>query len=569
MKEIRIAEEITLKELATLLNIEVAKIIKMLLKEGKVFSANQVIGKELAKRVAESFGYKVCAKIEKVQLQKELKKEGVERPPVITVMGHVDHGKTLLLDAIRQTNVAEKEPGGITQHIGAYMVKVDGRCITFIDTPGHEAFATLRARGAQVTDIVVLVVAADDGVMPQTLEAINHARAADVPIVVAVNKCDLPNADPEKVRRQLAQIGLVPEEWGGQTIFVNISAKRKEGLKELLEMVLLEAEMLELKAEPQKPASGTVIEAKLDRRRGPVATFLVQEGTLRLQDTVVVGEHFGKVRAIFDERGNSLKEATLSAPVQVLGLNGVPDAGERFFTVKDEKEAKRLAEQKREASLRKRQRATLIGTEPEEEEKEFALIIKADVQGSLDAVRHMLEKLYKEKVKLKIVHEAVGDISASDIMLASTTGAMILGFNAYTGPKEASLADSLGVQIRNYRVIYDMIEEMQRMMEGVLEPIVKEVVIGKAEVRKLFKISKVGIVAGCYVQEGRVRRGERARVLRGAEVLHEGKILSLRRFKDDVTEVAQGFECGLRVEGFEEYREGDLIEVVSLQREER
>lgn len=564
MKELQINEGITLKELANLLNVEIAKIIKMLLKEGKVYSANQVIGEEIAKKVAENFGYKIQVKREEKKLEKIVKKEGIPRPPVVTVMGHVDHGKTLLLDAIRETNVAAKEPGGITQHIGAYRVEVDGKSITFIDTPGHEVFTALRARGAMVTDIVVLVVAADDGVMPQTIEAINHARAAGVPIVVAVNKCDLSNADPQRVRRQLSELGLVPEKWGGQTIFVDVSAKQKQGIAELLEMILLEAEMLELRGEPEKPASGVVIEATLDRKRGPLATFLIQEGTLRIQDVVIAGGYSGKVRAMFDENGRSLKEATLSMPVQVLGLNGVPEAGERFFVVKDEKEAKKIEEER--ASLQKKQRIAPVRLG---DEKEFAIILKTDVQGSLEAIRYALEKICNENIKLNIIHEAVGDVNNSDIILASTTKAVILGFNIHIGQKEASLAESLGVEIKNYSVIYQLIKDMEMMIKGVKEPIYKEILIGVAEVRQVFFISKIGNVAGCYVKEGKICRGMHAKVIREGNVVHEGKVASLRRFKDDVQEVLQGFECGVRIEGFQEYKEGDRIEIIGLEREEQ
>jgi translation initiation factor IF-2 len=500
--------------------------------------------------------------------------EGVlqPRPPVVTIMGHVDHGKTSLLDAIRAANVTAGEFGGITQHIGAYDVDLgDGRKITFLDTPGHEAFTAMRARGAQVTDIVVLVVAADDGVMPQTKEAINHARAAKVPILVAVNKIDKPDANIDRVRQELTEFSLVSEDWGGDTIFVNVSAKQRLNIDQLLEMILLQAEVMDLKANPNKRAQGTVVEARLDKGRGPVATVLVQQGTLKIGDPIVAGVQFGRVRTMTDDRGNQLKEAGPSFPVEVTGLTGVPEAGEAFHAVEDEKVAKDVAQHRaqklREAELAKSSKISLdqlYARIKQGDVKELRVIVKADVQGSVEAVAESLGKLSTDACRLVVIHSGVGAITETDISLASASDAIVLGFNVRPAPKATAQAEAEGVDIRLYNVIYDAVNDVRSAMEGLLAPTFEEEHLGRAEVREAFNITKIGTIAGCYVLDGKIQRNAKARLLRDSVVVWQGKLSSLRRFKDDVREVASGYECGIGLENYNDIKPGDVIEVFEL-----
>jgi translation initiation factor IF-2 len=488
-------------------------------------------------------------------------------------MGHVDHGKTRTLDAIRQTNVMASEAGGITQHIGAYEVNMDHRKVVFLDTPGHEAFTAMRARGAKVTDIVILVVAADDGVMTQTVEAINHAKAAKVPLIVAINKIDKPNANPERVKQSLTEYELVPEAWGGQTIFAEISARQKIGLKELLEMILLQAEVLELKANPNRPMTGTVIEAKLDKGRGPVATVLVQDGTLHVGDAFVAGTHFGHVRALINDRGEKMESAGPSTPVEVIGLSSVPNAGDAFVVVTDERRAKELATQRlqkqRELELAKTSKITLEDFYKKMKKgvvKDLNLILKADVQGSIEALTEALTRLSTEAVQVSILHASVGAINESDCMLASASEAIILGFNVKIEPKAQSLAEQEKIDIRLYEVIYDALNDVRKAMEGLLEPVYEERLLGRAEVRQLFNVSRVGVVAGCFVLEGKIVRGSRAHVVRNGQVVHEGNITSLKRLKDDYKEVTSGFECGIILGDFREYLLNDIIESYEIEK---
>jgi translation initiation factor IF-2 len=477
----------------------------------------------------------------------------VSRPPVVTIMGHVDHGKTSLLDAIRSTHVTAQEHGGITQHIGAYHVKVDGRSVTFLDTPGHEAFTAMRARGAKVTDIVVLVVAADDGVMPQTVEAINHARAAEVPIIVAVNKIDKPDADLERVKRGLSEHGLVSEDWGGDTVFAPVSAKTQEGIPHLLEMLLLQADSLELRANPDKLARGTIVEAKLDRGRGPVATVLVQEGTLRVGDSFVCGVFHGKVRAMINDLGQKVELAPPSSPVEILGLQGVPQAGDSFIAVTDESKARQVAEHRhtkqRETELVKSSNV-----------KELRVVLKADVQGSVEALTDALTRMSTTEVKLRVLHGSVGGITESDILLAAASNAIVIGFNVRPESKGQALAAQEGVDVRLYTVIYEAVADVRAAMEGMLEPTFREQTQGRVEIRQIFNIQGVGTIAGCYVTEGKIQRGNLVRILRDHVVVHEGKLASLKRFKDDVREVSAGYECGLSIEGFHDIKQGDVVE---------
>ncbi len=568
---IKLAETITVKELAEKVGQKSSVVIKKLMEMGHLVSINQLLSVKVAIALAKEFGVNAQA----VSLEEEIPTEEAEdesqaipRPPVVTIMGHVDHGKTLLLDAIRQTNVAEGESGGITQHIGAYKVKLDHGEVVFLDTPGHEAFTAMRARGAQVTDVVVLVVAADDGVMPQTIEAINHARAAQVPIVVTVNKIDKPEANPDKVRQELTKYELVPEDWGGQTIFADVSAKQKLGLDNLLELLLLEAEMLELKANPNKLARGTIIEARLDKGRGAVATVLVQSGTLHIGDAFVCGLCSGRVRALFDDRGNKIKAALPSTPVEVLGLSRVPLAGDVFVTVSNERRAHQIAEtrqqKEREQTLAGTSRITLEDLHKQikdGETKDLKVIIKADVQGSIEAVTDALEKLSTPEVKITSIHGSVGGITESDVMLASASNAIIIGFNVRPEPKTSQLAEREKVDINLYTVIYRLVADVRAAMEGLLEPVYKEISVGMIEVRQVFNVSKIGKIAGCYVTEGKVARGDSCRLIRDSVVIHEGNIASLRRFKDDVKEVAAGYECGITLEKFQDLKQGDTIEV--------
>jgi translation initiation factor IF-2 len=570
-KRLRLTEAITVKELAEKMDARPADVIKALMKMGVMATINAVIAIEKATALAQTFGYTVEAVAadtwEGLVDEEEAEAQLVRRAPVVTVMGHVDHGKTSLLDAIRATNVTQSEAGGITQHIGAYAVNTTRGKVVFLDTPGHEAFTAMRARGAQVTDIVVLVVAADDGVMPQTLEAITHARAANVPIVVAINKIDLPNANAERVKQQLAEHGLVPEQWGGETIYVEVSAKRKLNIDALLEMILLQAEILELQANPARRGQGVVIEAKLDKARGPVATLLVHNGTVRGGDAFVVGMHYGRIRALLNDRGEKIQDAGPATPVEVIGLSGVPQAGDLFQVVADEKKARQIAtlrqQRQREEHIQRTARVTLEDLYrqiKEGEVKELNVLIKADVQGSVQAVRDTLEKLSTAEVRLRVIQGAVGGITESDVMLASASNAIIIGFNVRPTPKARELAEREVVDIRLYTIIYDLIADVRAALEGLLEPEVIEHIMGRAEVRETFNIPRVGIIAGCYITEGTITRNAECRLLRDNVVVYQGRIASLRRFKEDVHEVSSGYECGIALERFADIKRGDIIE---------
>ena len=570
----------TVKDLADKLDIRVKDLLGKLLMKRLMMTINSTLDTETATMLAREFG----ADVQLRSFEEELLESGAEevrqedvatRAPVVTVMGHVDHGKTSLLDAIREARVAEREAGGITQHIGAYHVTVNGKNIVFLDTPGHEAFTLMRARGAKVTDIVILVVAADDGVMPQTREAIDHARAANVPIIVAINKIDKPNAHAERVKRELTELDLMPEEWGGKTVTVEVSAKKKQNLDLLLEMVLLVAEILELKANPKRHASGTVLESKLDKGRGPVATVLVQDGTLAVGDTFIAGPIVGRVRALIDDRGRPTKSAAPSTPVEVLGLTGLPQPGD-VFQVADAAKARQIAafreEQAKNRALgAKGGRLTLESLQAQIAEggmKELPIIIKADVQGSAEVLADTLTKLSDEKVKIRIIHAGVGAINESDVLLASASNAIVIGFNVRPDRNAQDIAERERVDIRLHSVIYNVTDEMKKAMVWLLEPTFKEVRIGTAEIRNVFKVPKVGAVAGCMVTEGRITRaGEvQARLLRDHVVVFEGKISSLRRFKDDVSEVKSGFECGIGLERFNDIKTGDVLEVFTMER---
>ena len=574
-KSVKITPRTTVKEFAELIGQRPADIVRKLMDMGQMLTFHQPMNLDAATIFAEESGVKVEISVEKAGdelLQDVVEAGGDERPeprpPVVTIMGHVDHGKTSLLDAIRRTNVAEGEAGGITQHIGAYTVSVHGKQATFLDTPGHEAFTAMRARGAKVTDIVILVVAADDGVMPQTIEAIHHAKAAGVPLIVAMNKIDKPTANPDRVKNALSEHGLISEAWGGDTIMVEVSAKQKTGLDTLLEMILLQAEVLELKADPHRQAKGTVIEAKIERGRGPVATVLVQSGTLRVGDAYVVGIFSGRVRALITDRGEKAQQAGPSIPVEVIGLPGVPSAGDVFHVVSNERVAREIAEER----AQKRRAAELTGPAKvslddlfakiqEGSVKELAIVIKADVQGSSEALAGAVEKLSTEAVKLRVIHNGVGGIMESDVLLAAASRAIIIGFNIRPEPKATALAEQQGVDIRLYTIIYDAIADIKAAMEGLLEPTLKERVLGRAEVRQVFTIPKVGAVAGSYVIDGTISRSSAGvRVIRDNVVVYEGKLASLRRFKDDVREVQQGYECGLSIENFNDVKAGDIIE---------
>lgn len=571
-KVIKLQEGTTVKEFAELISVKLADIIKKFMELGYMPTINQPVDPDAALLVAESFGVKVeLATIEEDVIEKEIPDEQtklVPRPPVITIMGHVDHGKTSLLDAIRETKITETEAGGITQHIGAYKVNLKGKEITFLDTPGHEAFTSMRARGAKVTDIVVLVVAADDGVMPQTIEAINHAKAANVPIVVAINKIDKPEANPARVRNELAEHGIIPEEWGGQNIFVEVSAKKRIGIENLLEMILLQAEVMELKANPDKPARGTIIEAKLDKGRGPVATVLVQSGTLKVGDAFIAGTHAGKVRALIDDTGKRVFSVGPSTPVEVIGFSDVPTSGDLFIVVEDEKRARQIAlsrqQKQRLAEIAKTRKLTLdelYSKIKEGEIKELNVIIKGDVQGSVEAIKDALENISHPQVKVRAIHSSVGGITESDVMLASASSAIIIGFNVRPDPKASQVAEKEGVDIRLYNIIYEAIEDVKKALEGMLEPTLKEKILGRAEVRQTFQISRIGTVAGCYVLDGVISRSsEGIRVVRDNIVVYEGKIASLKRFKDDVREVQAGYECGIVIENFNDIKVGDILE---------
>ena len=579
IKQITIPESLTIRELADKMKMPAAALVKKLFMQGQMVSLNQEITFDEAEEIALSFD--IIAELEeKVDMVAELLKEEEEdeskmkkRPPVVCVMGHVDHGKTSLLDAIRETDVTEHEAGGITQHIGAYVVRINGEKITFLDTPGHEAFTSMRMRGAQSTDVAVLVVAADDGVMPQTVEAINHAKAAGVEIIVAINKIDKEGANIERVKQELSEYELIPEEWGGSTIFCPVSAHTKEGISNLLEMIILTAEVLELKANPKRRARGIVIEAQLDKGRGPVATVLVQKGTLNVGDHIAVGTAYGKVRAMLDHKGERVKQATPSTPVEILGLNGVPSAGEIFVATENDKEAKQIAQAYvdqgkdkllEETKAKKLSLDGLFSQIQAGDVKELNLIIKADVQGSVEAVKQSLVKLSNEEVAVRVIHGGVGAINESDVSLASASNAIIIGFNIRLDNAAKETADRENVDVRLYRVIYDAIEDIEAAMKGMLEPIYEEKVIAHAEVRQTFKASGVGTIAGSYVLDGKIERGCRARITREGEQIFEGDLSSLKRFKDDVKEVAAGYECGLVFDGFNDLQEEDQIECYKM-----
>jgi translation initiation factor IF-2 len=576
---VKMSEAITVGDLAHRMGIKAGDLIRKLISLGTMVTINQSIDYNTTVIVSKDYGFEV----EKVTFEEEvlLGPEGlgavevklVPKPPVVTIMGHVDHGKTSLLDAIRKTNVTQGEAGGITQHIGAYHVNVNGKSVVFLDTPGHEAFTAMRARGAKVTDIVVLVVAADDGVMPQTIEAIDHAKAAKVPVVVAVNKVDKHEANVDLVKRKLADLGIVPEEWGGENLFANVSAKNKTGIKELLEIILLQAEVLELKADPDSMASGTVIEAKMDKGMGPVATVIVQRGTLKVGDAVVAGVNYGRVRALFDDTLKKVGSAGPAMPVEIVGLSGVPQAGELFNVVKSEMDAKHVAEH-REMKLREQDmlKTTKVSLEDlydrvkEGGAKDLNLVLKADVQGSIEAIRDALMKLGTDKIKVNVIHSGVGGINESDVVLASASSAIIIGFNVRPDSKASEIADNEKVEVKLYSIIYDVADEVRKAMEGMLEPTFKEKMVGSAEVRRVFNIPKSGTIAGCHVVNGKIARSSKVRLVRDSVVVFTGLIGSLKRFKDDAREVQAGFECGIGIQNFNDLKPGDIIEAFELER---
>lgn len=576
---IEVGETITVKELAEKLGKPHNDVIRTLIFTGVMAGINQEIDFKTVEKVCEKYEVLVEMKEENNELEafeeetEVVSEENLtKRPPIVTVMGHVDHGKTSLLDAIRHAKVTDSEAGGITQHIGAYTVTLNDEKITFLDTPGHEAFTAMRARGAQVTDIVILVVAADDGIMPQTKEAINHCKAADVPMIVAINKIDRPGANVDRVKQELTEHGLVSEDWGGDTICVPVSAKTGENLETLLEMVILTAEMQELKADANRKAKGTVIEAKLDKGRGAVASLLIQNGTLHVGDSILVGSTYGRIRAMFDDRGKKIKSAGPSIPVEVLGLSEVPAAGDRFTVVKDEKTARNMAEARKDKIKTESHQASnrvsledLYSQIQEGKVKELAIVVKADVQGSVEAIKQSLEKLSTDDVKVRVIHGAVGAITETDVTLSTASNALVIGFNVRPDNNAIAQADKDGVEIKTYRIIYDAIEDVKAAMIGMLDPEYKEVVNGKAEIRMTYKISNVGTIAGCYVIDGKIIRNSEIRVVRDGIVIFESKLASLKRFKDDVKEVAKGYECGLSVEKFNDIREGDIIESYSME----
>ena len=576
--KVQIPDEISVGELASRMKKTGAEVVKCLMKNGVMASLSQLIDFDTAAIIAEEMGCKVEKEVvvtieEKlIDVHEDKPEDLVPRAPVVVVMGHVDHGKTSLLDTIRNTSVAAGEAGGITQHIGAYQVQVNGKPITFLDTPGHEAFTSMRARGAMITDIAILVVAADDGIMPQTIESINHAKAAEIPIIVAINKIDRENANPDRVMQQLTEYGLVPEEWGGQTICCKISAKKHIGIENLLEMVTLTAEMEELKANPNRAGQGTVIEARLDKGRGPVATLLVQNGTLKQGDIIIAGTAVGRVRTMMNYKGARLTEAGPSVPVEIAGLSEAPTAGSPFFAVADERMARELVEQRKAeekakaaAPVQKVSLENLFDQIQAGERKELALIVKADVQGSVEAVKASLEKLSNDEVNVRVIHGGVGAISESDIMLAASSNAIIVGFNVRPDAAARDGAVRQNVDMRMYRVIYDCIDEIEAAMKGMLAPKYREVVLGHAEVRQTYKVSGIGTVAGCYVQDGKIVRACSVRVVRDGIVIHEGQLASLKRFKDDAKEVAENYECGMTVEKFNDIKEGDIIEAFTME----
>jgi translation initiation factor IF-2 len=572
---VRLPEALTVKDFAEALQFKTRDVLMQLMSLGTVASINTVIGLDLANTVAQKLGKDMLLLSEEEAIERSEDNADIDhlepRAPVVTIMGHVDHGKTSLLDAIREANIQATEVGGITQHIGAYEVETPKGKIVFLDTPGHEAFTAMRARGAQITDIVVLVVAANDGVMPQTREAIAHAKAAGVPIVVAINKIDLPDANPDRVKQQLSDLELIPEEWGGSTIFVEVSAKRKIGLEDLLEMILLQAEILELQSDSHQLAKGTVVEAKLDKTRGPVATVLIQKGALHIGDAYVAGVHYGRVRAMFDDRGRKVALAGPSTPIEVLGFADVPAAGDAFTVVEDERKARHISsirqDRLRTKQLSQTNRVTLDDLYRRisaGEVKDLNLVIKADVQGSVQALWDAISKLESDKVRLRLIHGSTGAITESDVMLASASNAIVIGFSVRPIPKAAELAIQEHVDIRLYTVIYEAISDVEKAMVGLLKPTYTERILGRAEVRMLFHISRIGAIAGCQVREGMIRRNTSARVLRDSVVVHEGRVASLRRVKEDVEEVAAGFECGIGLGRFQDIKEGDVIESFTL-----
>ncbi|HHY34326.1 MAG TPA: translation initiation factor IF-2 [Firmicutes bacterium] len=580
-RRVTIQGDMPVRELSSLVGAPVPVVLRVLMSMGRLININQNVPADLAAAVAEKLGCSVTVKEPEIPVEQMILQEleepddpakSVPRPPVVTVMGHVDHGKTSLLDAIRHTNVTAHEAGGITQHIGASVVDHEGKKIIFLDTPGHEAFTAMRARGAQVTDIAVLVVAADDGVMPQTIEAANHAKAAKVPIVVAINKIDKPGAKVERVMKQLSEIGLVPEEWGGDVVCVPVSAKTGQGLKDLLEIIVLVAEMQELKADPTRRARGTIIESRMDKGLGPVGTALVRSGVLKTGDVIITDTTWGRIRAMFDGRGRQVKKAGPSTPVEIVGLEGLPQAGDRFLVIDDERLAKEISEkrkmEKRAQELTQVHHMTLEDLEAQEKEKtpELRLIVKADVQGSLEAILQALRSPYEGPAKLEVVHSGVGAIIESDVMLAKASNARVLGFNVRPDANARKVAEEENVEIRTYRVIYDLLDDVEAMRKGLLKPRLEEVVVGHAEVRATFHVPKIGTVAGCYVNDGKVARNYGARLLRDGAVVYEGKIASLRRFKDDVSEVAAGYECGIGLERFQDVKPGDVIEIYTLKK---
>ncbi len=576
-RRLKVQENVTVSELARAMGTKAVELIKKLMTLGTMANINMAIDFETASVVADDFGYELELDNFKIETMLDEAEDSSPddlkpRPPVVTIMGHVDHGKTSLLDYIRQSNIIGGESGGITQHIGAYYVETKGGDIAFLDTPGHEAFTAMRARGAKVTDIIILVVAADDGVMPQTKEAINHARAANIPIIVAINKIDKPEANPDKVTRELADLNLVPEDWGGDTIFGKISAKTGEGVKELMELILLQSEMLELKANPDKPAKGTIIEAKLDKSKGSLATVLIQEGTLYQSDYFICGENYGRVRAMLNNRGKKMEKATPSVPVEIYGISGVPMAGDKFYVVKDEKIARQIVDH-RLAKIKEKERtkSDIVSLDDLYEKikegaiKELNIIIKADVQGSIEALSESLNKLGTDEVKIRIIHASTGAITESDVMLASASAAIIIGFRVRANPRVVHLAEKENIDIRYYDVIYNLIEDIKNAMAGLLDPILKENVIGRVDVKEVFSVPKVGKIAGCYVTDGHIERNAKVRLLRDDVVVFDGKISSLRRFQNDVKDVQSGYECGIGIESYHDIKPGDVLEVYQVE----
>ena len=572
LPQVELPPSITVRQLADILKVEPIKVIKQLMRKGIMANVNQTIDFDTASITAADFGYNAKAAKER-RASPSRKEKGKRkgklsvRPPVVTVMGHVDHGKTTLLDVIRKTNVTAREAGAITQHIGAYQALLDGRKITFLDTPGHEAFTVMRARGAQATDIVILVVAADDGVMPQTVEAIDHARAAKVPIMVAINKIDKPDANPERVKQQLADLGLVIEEWGGDTVCVPISAKQVQGISDLLENLFLVADILELKADPDSAAEGVIIEAKLDKTKGPLATLLVQKGTLKRGDVVVAGGTWGKIRAMFDDKGTQVHKAEPSTPVEVLGLNEVAQSGDLFIVLLDEHEARSIVEKQKYPRPRPTLSLSALSSQISDGQiKELNIVLKTDVEGSIDPIKTSVERLGTEKTKARIIHAASGSITESDVLLASASKGIIIGFNTPTSPGATQLADVEGVGIQHYNVIYKLIEDVDRTLKGMLEPTYAEVLGGRAEVRAVFPRGKLGKIAGVYVMEGKVWRDAQVKILHQNKVICDSRVSSLKRFKDDVAEVSAGLECGVGIEGIVDFQIGDIIEFYRTER---